>query len=347
MSIRTGIVGFGYWGPNLARNFSVAKGGELRYICDRDPARVEEAARLFSGAKATTDFGELLRDDALDLIVVATPVSAHYPLVKLALEAGKDVLVEKPLALTVAEAEELVDLAKACDRLLAVDHTFLYTGAVRKIKELVSDGELGELLYFDSVRVNLGLFQHDINVLWDLAPHDLSILCHLHDEQPQSVIAMGASHTSSGFENQVYMHLEYPSGFVAHFHWNWLAPVKLRLTSICGKRKMVVYDDMERGEKVKVYDKGITENARGVETMKKIFVDYRTGEMRAPKLDHGEALAEEASDILECVKTRRQPTSDGEFGLRIMRLLDGAQKSLEGGGKRVELRGVGPGGGGS
>lgn len=342
-TINVGLVGFGYWGPNLARNFSIVPGCQLKYICDLDASRRDRATAFYPGARVTDNFDELLQDKEVHLILVATPVSSHYPLVKKALEAGKDVLVEKPLAFSAEQAAELVELAGKLGRMLAVDHTFLFTGAVRKIKELVDSGELGELLYFDSVRVNLGLFQHDVNVLWDLAPHDLAILSYLCDDTPKWLTAMGAAHTLSEHENQVYLHLEYDTKLVAHFHWNWLAPVKIRFTSICGTNKMVVYNDMETSEKVKVYDKGITQRTLAPDSMNKVIVDYRTGDMVAPKLRHGEALAVEAEHIIHCVRTREKPLSDGAFSLKIMRILECAEKSLRENGRRISLSPIEPG----
>ena len=328
-----GLIGFGYWGPNLARNFASLPGAELKAICDADGARREQARRNFPQALVTGRAEDITDSPDIDAVLICTPVSTHYPLGKLALTAGKHVLIEKPLTQDSIEAEELLALARAKNLVLAVDHTFLFTGAVQKIKELVDSGELGRLYYLDSVRVNLGLFQPDVNVLYDLAPHDLSIACHLLNQDPIWVRAMGASHACVSQENLVYLHLEFPNGVVAHFHLSWLAPVKIRRTLIGGDRKMVVYDDLEATEKVKIYDKGIV-TTPSQEALHKIQVDYRTGDMVAPKLLHLEALKVEAEHFVDCVENGTRPLAAGEDGLRVVKILEAAQKSLpEPGGK--------------
>jgi len=263
-------------------------------------------------------------------------VSSHHALTKAALLAGKDVLVEKPLAATVAHAEELVRLAAARNCILAVDHTFLFTGAVRKIKTIVDEGLLGDLLYFDSVRINLGLFQNDVNVISDLAPHDLSILMHLIGKEPASVRAMGAQHGPERIESLAYLHLEYDNNFLAHFHFSWLAPVKIRNTILAGTNKMLVYNDLEPTEKVKIYDKGITISA-DAKSANKLKVDYRTGDILAPKLVHREALSVEAEHFLDCVRQRNAPLASGLDGLKVVRILEAAQQSLGAGGKRITM----------
>lgn len=255
--IGVGVVGYGYWGPNLARNFAALPECQLRAVCDLVPERLARARRLYPEARMISDYAEMLRDDEIRAVLVAVPVAQHYPLAKAALLAGKDIFVEKPFTRTVEQAEELLELADKQGCLIAVDHTFLFTGAVQKIKQLVDSQELGDLLYFDSVRINLGLFQPDVNVIYDLAPHDLSILLHLIGQNPKSVRAMGSSLVNREQESLAYLHLEYENGFVAHFHFSWLAPVKIRKTIIAGSRKMLVYDDLEQTEKIKVYDKGV------------------------------------------------------------------------------------------
>ena len=335
--IGVGLVGYGYWGPNLARNFSARADCEIMAICDTDRGRAETARKLYPRALVTDRFAELLDHRGIDAVLIATPVSSHFELARAALRAGKDVLVEKPLSGTVEEARELVEIAAQNSRIIAVDHTFLFTGAVQKIKEIVDSGELGEILYVDSVRINLGLFQNDVNVLYDLAPHDLTIMSYLISESPIAVSALGKSHTVNNIENVAYLHFEFASGLIAHFHLNWLAPVKIRRTLIGGTKKMIVYDDMEPSEKVKIYDKGIVMKGGDKESVYKVFVDYRVGDMVAPKLATREALAVEADEFIACIASRRRPVSDGEFGLKITRLLEAAQTSLNNGGQRVAL----------
>jgi predicted dehydrogenase len=295
--------------------------------------------RRYPAAKTTTDYRDLLNDPALEAIAIVTPVGTHFQIASEALQAGKHLLVEKPLTATGREAEELNKLAERNQLTLMVDHTFVYTGAVRKMKELVSSGELGELLYFDSVRINLGLFQKDINVLWDLAPHDLSIMDYLIDRQPQAVSAIGSCHIEPGIENIAYLMMNFGDDFIAHFHFNWLAPVKIRRTMIAGSRKMVLYDDIEPTEKVRIYDKGVTTNRVGPdrEADYQTLVSYRTGDVWAPKLDSTEALRHVVAEFLESIRTARQPVTDGQSGLRVVRLLEAAQESIKSGGSLVKV----------
>jgi len=281
-----GVIGCGYWGPNLLRNFAENETARLRWICDLDEKRLAGMGRRFPTSQTTTDYQKLLADPELEAVAVVTPVGTHFKIAREALLAGKHVLVEKPLTPTAREAEELIELADKHRRILMVDHTFVYTGAVRKIKEIIASGELGELLYFDSVRINLGLFQRDLNVVWDLAPHDLSIMDYLLEQQPEGVSALGSCHIERGIENIAYLVLKFPNDFIAHFHFNWLAPVKIRRTLIAGSRKMVLYDDIEPTEKVRIYDKGVTANRIGDrEADYQTLVSYRTGDVWAPKLD--------------------------------------------------------------
>jgi predicted dehydrogenase len=335
-----GLVGYGYWGPNLGRNFSAASESRFVAICDQNSSRLEGAGRQFPACLATTRYEDLLDHPDIDAIAIATPAATHFALARQALLSGKDVLVEKPMTTTSADALELIELADRLGRILAVDHTFLYTDAVRKIKELLDAGEIGDLLYMDSVRTNLGLFQHDHNVIWDLAPHELSIVLHFVAEDPTSVQALGACHAGNGIENLAYVHLEFPNNLVAHFHLNWLAPVKIRQTIVAGSRKMIVYDDMERSEKIKIYDKGIAidSSSDGIDAVYKASINYRTGDVVAPHLKNSEALAVEVAHFVDCVRTRQQPLVDGVAGLRVVRLLEAAQESLQRGGQRIELR---------
>lgn len=335
--IGIGLIGYGYWGPNLARNFAAQPDCELIGICEINSQRADVAKQHHKQTFITQDYHELLKNDDVHAIVIATPVSTHFKLTRDALSAGKDVLVEKPLSISAAEARELVQIAEEYDRILAVDHTFLFTGAVRKIKEIVDSGEMGRILYIDSVRINLGLFQHDVNVIYDLAPHDLSIVCHLIDQEPVAVRAMGACHAGNEIESLAYLHLEFPDGLIAHFHLNWLAPVKIRNTVIGGTRKMIVYDDLERSEKVKVYDKGIVLKEPTPAAIYKVYVDYRTGDMVAPKLEHSEALSVEIAHFLTCIRQRQRPLSDGRLGLKVTRVLEAAQISIKHNGRRIVL----------
>jgi predicted dehydrogenase len=342
--ITVGVIGCGYWGPNLIRNFVENEASRLAWVCDTDERRLAEIARRYPSARATTDYRHLLADRALDAVVIVTPVATHHGFAKDALEAGKHVLIEKPFTTSAREAEELIGLAGRSGLTLMVDHTFIYTGAVRKIKEIVAGGDLGDLLYFDSTRINLGLFQDDINVVWDLAPHDLAIMDFLIDRRPTGVTATGRCHIKPGIENIAYVMLRFADEFIAHFHFNWLAPVKIRRTLIAGSRKMIVYDDIEPIEKVRVYDKGVTttngEGGAGVdekEAAYRTLVSYRTGDVWVPKLDGTEALAHVCAEFLTSIAERRAPLADGAAGLRVVRLLEAAQASISRGGQLVKL----------
>lgn len=340
-TITVGVIGCGYWGPNLLRNFAENEAAELRWICDLDPVRLGGMGRRYPAAETTRDYRLLLTDPRLDAVAIATPVQTHFNFAKEALEAGKHVLVEKPLTASVPEAEELIATAAARGLTLMVDHTFVYTGAVRKIKEIVQSGELGDLLYFDATRINLGLFQDDINVVWDLAPHDLSIMDFLIDRRPETVTAIGSCHIKEGIENIAYVMLRFPDEFIAHFHFNWLAPVKIRNTFIAGDRKMIVYDDIEATEKIRVYDKGVATNRSGNQLDKEAayqtLVSYRTGDVWVPKLDSTEALHHVCKEFLDSIKESRRPLTDGEAGLRVVRLLEAAQQSIDQGGRPIRV----------
>jgi predicted dehydrogenase len=333
-----GVIGCGYWGPNLLRNFAENEAAQLRWICDLDDARLTSMGRRYPAARTTNDYQTLLADPELDAVAVVTPVATHFAMAKEALLANKHVLVEKPLTATASQAEELIQLAADKRRTLMVDHTFVYTGAVRKMKDILTSGELGDLLYFDSVRINLGLFQRDINVLWDLAPHDLSIMDYLIERQPEAVSALGSCHIEQGIESIAYLMMMFPGDFIAHFHFNWLAPVKIRRTLIAGSRKMILYDDIEPTEKVRVYDKGVTTNRIGDrEADYQTLVSYRTGDVWAPRLDATEALRYVVAEFIDSIRTARKPLTDGTAGLRIVRLLEAAQQSIKNGGTIVSL----------
>jgi predicted dehydrogenase len=335
-----GVIGGGYWGPNLLRNFAENESCELRWLCDLDEKRLRTLGRRYPAVQTTTDYKHLLADPRLDAVAIVTPVGTHFQFANEALQSGKHVLVEKPLTASVAEAEQLVELAERNQRVLMVDHTFVYTGAVRKIKEIVASGELGDLLYFDATRINLGLFQDDINVVWDLAPHDFSIMDFMIDNRPETLSATGSCHIKPGIENIAYVLLRFSDELIAHFHFNWLSPVKIRHTLIAGSRKMIVYDDIEPTEKVRVYDRGVTatqSNDLDKEAAYKTLVSYRTGDVWVPKLDSTEALHYVCVEFLSAIAEQRRPLTDGQAGLRVVRLLEAAQKSIDGGGIPVRL----------
>lgn len=336
-----GVIGCGYWGPNLIRNFAENEGARVTWLCDLDSERLVAMGRRYPLASTTEDYRALLKDPGLDAVVIATPVASHFLFAREALEAGKHVLVEKPFTASVREAEVLTGMARDKGLTLMVDHTFVYTGAVRKIKEIIEQGELGDLLYFDSTRINLGLFQNDINVVWDLAPHDLSIMDFLLSREPETVLATGSCHIEQGIENIAYLMLKFSDAFIAHFHFNWLSPVKIRHTLIAGSRKMIVYDDIEPTEKVRVYDSGVTANrnldSSETEDPYQKLVSYRTGDVWIPKLDSTEALHYVCKEFLAAIRTGRRPLTDGMAGLRIVRLLEAAQASIDAGGTPVKL----------
>jgi len=331
------VIGYGYWGPNLVRNFAETKGAELRAVSDLRPERLAQARARHPQLRTFADAAELIADPAIDAVVIATPVGSHLELAERALAAGKHVLVEKPLAASADGARHLIDVAARRRLQLMVDHTFVYTSAVRRIRELVRDGSLGRIYYYDSVRVNLGLFQHDVSVLWDLAVHDLSILDYLVGERPQAVSATGVSHVPGQPENVAYLTLFFEAQLVAHVHVNWLAPVKIRRTLIGGSEKMIVYDDLEPSEKVKVYDKGVTLSP-GPEGVYQMLVGYRTGDLWAPHLETSEALRVEAAEFVRAIETGAPGATDGAAGLRVVEILEAATRSMAERGRPVELR---------
>jgi predicted dehydrogenase len=332
--IRVGVIGFGYWGPVVARNFQSADGCELTAVCDKNPGVLARAKKTYPGIQVTCDASELIRSPHVDAVAVITPVWTHFEFTKAALENGKHVFVEKPFTSTSAQATELIDLAASKKLQIMVDHTFLFTGAVRKIRQLIEEGILGKLYYYDSTRVNLGLFQHDVNVVWDLAPHDLSIMNHVIDAEPEAVAATGQSHLN-GLEDIAYITVYFQNTIMAHINVNWLSPVKVRTTLIGGEKKMVVWNDLEADEKIKVYDKGIDiTSGQGVY---ELLVSYRSGDMWAPKVDQAEALKIEANYFAACIQNNEAPFNDGVSGLRVVRLLEAATQSLKQRGRPVEL----------
>ena len=325
--IGIGVIGYGYWGPNLVRNFADQQEAEVRVVCDLRAERLDGVRRRYPSVRVTTVPADVWNDPQVDAVVIATPVVHHFELAMSALRAGKHVLVEKPISSSSEQASRLIDEAQRRRLVLMVDHTFVYTGAVRKMRELALAGELGDIYYYDSVRINLGLFQPDVNVLWDLAVHDLSIMDFLIGRSPVRVAATGIAHVEGQPVNMAYLTCFFPGTTIAHFHVNWLAPVKVRQTLICGSDRMIVFDDLEASEKVKVYDKGIVlGDPDQMEFEPRI--GYRTGDMWAPRLDVTEALKVEADHFVHCVCTGSTPESDGEAGLRIVRILEAATESL-------------------
>jgi len=335
--IRVGVIGCGYWGPNLIRNFMMCPEAELVWACDLDDKRIERALSPYPGVKRTTNLGDVLADDGVDAIAIATPVHTHFPIGKACLESGKHVLMEKPLASDVAQGEALVDLARKNDLQLMCDHIFCYTGAVRKIRDIIKSGSLGNLLYFDSVRVNLGLFQQDVNVVWDLAPHDLSIVDFIVEEKPISVSAHGATHAGNDIESMAYITLYYITPFIAHFHVNWLSPVKIRTTLIAGAEKMLFWNDLDQAEKIKIYDKGIEIQEGRQEQRERLLISYRSGDMFAPKIDQTEALSLVVKEFADSIQENRPALTDGKVGLRVLRVLDAVSRSIHAGGANIRI----------
>lgn len=334
--ISVGIVGLGYWGPNLVRNVNASDRTRLAWLCDCNPARLQALATQYPAAAHSTAFDDVLADPTVDAVVIATPVATHHRLAAAALRAHKHVLVEKPLAACVAEATELAALAKERRRVLLVDHVFLYSPAVRKMAELVHAGEVGEILFIDSVRINLGIFQHDVNVLWDLAPHDLSIIDHLVGREPRSVVAVGASHAGDRFEDVAYLHLDYGNSLLASVHVNWLSPVKVRHFLVGGSRRSILYNELDVSERVKVYDRGI-DLSQDPEGIRQVLISYRSGDVLSPRLDSAEPLRYLVEHFADCIETGAAPISGAEQGWRMTRVLEAAQRSLSGGGTRINL----------
>jgi predicted dehydrogenase len=325
--INIAVIGLGYWGPNLVRNFNVPGRSKVLMVCDKDPARLSRAAEQNPGLRMTQSPEEVFRNHEIDAVAIATPVETHYELASAALAAGKHVFLEKPMTKTVEEGQRLLDLALRKERVLLIDHTFVYTPAVRRIKEIVAAGDLGTIYYYDSIRINLGLFQRDVNVLWDLAVHDLSILDYVLGVRPVAVSAVGISHVPGAPENVAYLSLFLPDNAVAHINVNWLAPVKVRQTLIGGSKRMIVYNDLEPSEKIKVYDRGVTVSDQPEELYKKL-ISYRTGDMWAPNLAPTEALHTEALHFISCVEGSETPITDGSMGLRLVSILELATQSI-------------------
>ena len=334
--IKVGVIGYGYWGPNLVRNFMEAQGSTVVAVCDQRSERLVQLQTRYPTIKTVDNSSVLFKDAEIDAIVIATPVSSHFELAMATLQADKHVLVEKPLAGNSEQATRLVEEAARRNKVLMVDHTFVYTSAVRKIRELITANALGDIYYYDAVRVNLGLFQHDVNVIWDLAIHDLSIMDYVLPSKAVAVSATGISNVPGQPENVAYITLFFEAPQIAHVHVNWLTPVKVRHTLIGGSEKMILYDDLEPSEKVKIYDKGITVS-QSPEAVYEMLVSYRSGDMWAPRLDTTEALHTEALHFIDCIENNKQPETDGHAGLRLVRIVEAAEKSLRARGQLVEI----------
>ncbi len=329
--IRFGVIGYGYWGPNIVRNLRALEDCQVVGICDQTPAARKRIPAANPGIPIHSDASDLIKSPDVDAIAVITPVWTHYELTKAALENGKHVFVEKPFTSNASQAEELIDLAEQKNLRIMVDHTFLFTGAVRKIKKLLEEGTLGKLYYYDSTRVNLGLFQHDCNVIWDLAPHDLSIMNHLLDKDAEAISATGQAHLN-GHEDIAFLTAYFPDNVIAHINVNWISPVKIRTTLIGGEKKMLVWNDLEADEKLKIYDKGVDVKSR--EGVYNLLVSYRSGDMWAPQVEQVEALRLELEYFVECIRKSDKPFNDGRAGLKVVRMLEAANESLA---KRGEL----------
>ena len=331
--IRCGVIGYGYWGPNVVRNLRSLDTARVATICDRSVQALQKAKQAYPDVHVCTDATEVLTSPDIDAVAVITPVWTHFELAKQALQNGKHLFIEKPFTSNSRQAEELIELAERNHLRIMVDHTFLFTGAVRKIKNLLDDGTLGKLYYYDSMRVNLGLFQHDVNVLWDLAPHDLAIVDYLVGAPPEAIVATGEAHLN-GMTDVAFMTAYFPGNVIAHINVNWLSPVKVRTTLIGGEKKMVVWNDLEADEKIKVYDRGASRKA-GNEGVYEMLVSYRSGDMWSPKLEAVEALKAELDYFVKCIHSGESPFNDGHAGLRVVRMLEAAETSLKAKGEAV------------
>jgi predicted dehydrogenase len=333
--IRIGVIGYGYWGPNIVRNFHTQDSSEVVLVCDQNSKCIERLKKVHPSMPFTTNANDIIKSTDIDVVAIVTPVWTHYDLAKAALENGKHVFVEKPFTCSVAQAEELIELADRKNLKIMVDHTFLFTGAVKKIRQLVDEGALGDLYYYDSLRVNLGLFQHDVNVIWDLAPHDLSIMDHVIQAKPEAVVATGERHLN-GVEDIAFITVYFPKRIIAHVNVNWLSPVKVRTTLLGGEKKMLVWNDLEADEKIKVYDKGVSMSTNPG-NLHQLLVSYRSGDMWSPQVEPIEALRAETAYFLQCINENKTPFNDGVAGLRVVRILEAADKSVRNRGEAVTL----------
>ncbi len=333
-NMQVAVIGIGYWGPNLVRNFAKHPSVNKVFCYDIDEKRISEVCKEFPNVTAASDYEEILNNSAIDAVALATPVATHFELAQQALEHGKHTFIEKPFTSSVQDAKSLINLAQKKGLKLMVDHIFAYNGAIRRIKEIIDSGEIGEIMYFDAVRINLGMFQHDVNVVWDLAPHDLSIMSYLLAERPRAVTAVGISHFST-FEDIAYLTLLFNQNCIAHLHVNWLSPVKVRTIIIGGTNKMICFNDMEATEKIKIYNKGVDVTTR--EGIYKTLIQYRTGDVHIPQFDTSEPLAEAVADFIDSIEKNRSPITDGNAGLSVVEILEAAQKSIKADGAVVQL----------
>ncbi len=333
--IKVAVIGFGYWGPNIVRNFHSQLNCDVEYVVDSSDERLAIVNENYPNTKTTKNLDDVINNSNIDAVIIATPVFTHYEIAKKALCNGKHVLIEKPMTSSVKEADDLINLSIKFNKVLMVDHTFLYTGSVQKISSIIKDDFIGKVKYIDSTRINLGLFQPDVNVLWDLAPHDISIVNHIVDDKPYSVQAVGVSHTNNNIENIAYLTLNYSTNMIAHFHCSWTSPVKIRKFLIGGEKKMIAWDDMEPTEKIKVYDTSYSYSSN--EEKRKILVDYRVGDIYVPKVTNNEALSELAKDFLSSISNGTDPISNYISGINVIKVLEASQISLKKGGKEVKV----------
>jgi predicted dehydrogenase len=336
--IKIGVIGYGYWGPNIVRNLCAQENFQVVAVCDQNPEALRRAMQTYPALRGTSNPETITHSAQIDAVAIVTPVWTHYELAKAALQNGKHVFVEKPFASNGTQAEELIELAERKNLLIMVDHTFLFTGAVRKIRELIDAGELGKLYYYDSLRVNLGMFQHDVNVVWDLAPHDLSIMEYLINDEPEAIAATGETHVN-GHEDVAFVTVFFPRRTIAHINVNWLSPVKVRTTLIGGEKKMIVWDDLEADEKIKVYDRGVRIDS--AIDRRKLLVSYRSGDMWAPRLEQIEALREEFRYFSDCILKNQMPFNSGIAGWRVVRMIEAASRSMKLKGEPVMLDSTG------
>lgn len=342
--VKLGIIGCGYWGPNLVRNFNNAQDAEMAYCADKDENRLSHIKSLYSKISTTKNYVEILSDKDVDAVVIATPIETHYKIAKEALNAGKHVLVEKPITTSSKDAKELIEIAEKKKRVLMVDHTFEYSSPVRKIREIMEKGELGQIFTIDMIRVNLGLFQEKVNVISDLAPHDISMLLYYLNEMPIAVRAFGKSYVREGIEDDAHISIEFKNNVVANLHVSWLDPCKIRRTTIVGNRKMLVFDDVAADEKIKIYDKGVAIQKNNIpkqpyyDTYEQWALTYRTGDVYAPKVDSKEPLSVMANHFIDCIKNSKKPLTGGNSGLRVVEVLEAAQQSLKKDGNKVMLK---------
>jgi len=334
--VSVAVVGYGYWGPNLVRNFEGTDCVAMKLLCDKDSKRLALAQKRSPALEVTTDYDVVLKDASINAVAIATPVHTHYEFAKAALESGKHVLVEKPMTMRVDHAEELVELATKKELVLMVDHVFVYSSPVIKMKEILDSGRLGKLYFIDSVRINLGLFQHDVNVVWDLAPHDISIVDHLISRLPRSLSAFGSVHATNEIEDVAYMNLDFGDGLIANFHVNWLSPVKVRHMILGGSEQSLIYNDLDGSEKIKVYDRGIN-LTNDPEHRRQALISYRSGDVWSPNIPNAEPLSRMVQDFATCVQQGKRPVADGEAGVRVVKILEAAQHSIKAQGGRIAL----------